>query len=72
MVPVFSLLLILLLSLLVTRVASSALTHTGLSREAARSFRRSEHTRLQGIYGALWAIAAGRLRGALEAQEGKG
>lgn len=44
MVPVVSLLLILLLSLLVTRVASSALVHTGLSREAARFQARSAFT----------------------------
>lgn len=44
MAPVFSLLLILLLSILVTRVASSALTHTGLSREAARFQARSAFT----------------------------
>lgn len=44
MVPVFTLLLILLLSLLVTRVASSALVHTGMSREVARFQARSAFT----------------------------
>ncbi|MGD8228792.1 MAG: hypothetical protein PVI20_13500 [Desulfobacteraceae bacterium] len=36
MVSIFSLLLILTLSILITRIATVALTHTGLSREAAR------------------------------------
>jgi len=44
MLPIISLLLIILLSILVTRVATSALTHTGLSREAARFQARSAFT----------------------------
>jgi len=41
LVPVISLLVVLSLSFLVTRIATVALTHTGLSREAARFQARS-------------------------------
>lgn len=41
MIPVLSVLLVVALSLIVTRVASVALVHTGLSREAARFQARS-------------------------------
>jgi len=44
MVPIISLLLILCVSLIVTRVASVALEHTGLSRDAARFQARSAFT----------------------------
>jgi hypothetical protein len=44
MVPILSLLLILGTSLIVTRVASVALEHTGLSRDAARFQARSAFT----------------------------
>lgn len=44
MVPIVSLLLILGTSLLVTRIASVALEHTGLSRDAARFQARSAFT----------------------------
>ena len=44
MVAILSLLLVITLSILVTRVATVALTHTGLSREAARFQARSAFT----------------------------
>ena len=44
MIAIISLLLIVLLSIIVTRVASIALTHTGISREAARFQARSAFT----------------------------
>lgn len=44
MLPILSLLLVLVLSLLVTRVATVALTYTGLSRAAARFQARSAFT----------------------------
>ncbi len=44
MIPVISLLLIVGLSLLVTRIATVALVHTGLGREAARFQARSAFT----------------------------
>lgn len=44
MMPIFSLLLIVALSLVVTRVASVALEHTGLGRESARFQARSAFT----------------------------
>ena len=44
MVPVISLLVVLSLSFLVTRIATVALIHTGLSREAARFQARSAFT----------------------------
>jgi hypothetical protein len=44
MVAIISLLVVLTLSILVTRVATVALTHTGLSREAARFQARSAFT----------------------------
>jgi hypothetical protein len=44
MIPIVSLLVVLTLSLLVTRVASVALEHTGLGREAARFQARSAFT----------------------------
>jgi len=44
MMPIFSLLLIVALSLLVTRAASVALEHTGLGRESARFQARSAFT----------------------------
>jgi hypothetical protein len=44
MISVFSLLLIVTLSILITRMATVALTHTGLSREAARFQARSAFT----------------------------
>ena len=44
MVPVFSLLLILILSVIVTRVSTMALMHTGLSSETARFQARSAFT----------------------------
>lgn len=44
MVAIISLLLVLTLSILVTRIASIALTHTGLSKESARFQARSAFT----------------------------
>ncbi len=44
LVPVISLLVVLSLSFLVTRIATVALTHTGLSRESARFQARSAFT----------------------------
>lgn len=44
MVPIISLLVVLTLSILITRVATVALAHTGLSREAARFQARSAFT----------------------------
>lgn len=44
MIAIVSLLLIVTLSILVTRIATIALTHTGLSREAARFQARSAFT----------------------------
>ena len=44
MIPVVSLLLILVISLLITRIAAVALVHTGLGREAARFQARSAFT----------------------------
>ena len=44
MIPVVSLLIVVTLSILVTRVASIALTHTGLSMESARFQARSAFT----------------------------
>lgn len=44
MIAIVSLLLVVLISILVTRVASIALTHTGISREAARFQARSAFT----------------------------
>ena len=44
MLPIVSILVIVGLSLLVTRVASVALVHTGLGREAARFQARSAFT----------------------------
>jgi len=44
MIAIISLLLVVLLSIIVTRVASIALTHTGISREAARFQARSAFT----------------------------
>lgn len=44
MIPVFSLLIVLTLSILVTRVATVALTHTGLSQQAAKFQARSAFT----------------------------
>ena len=44
MIPIVSILVILSLSLLVTRIASVALVHTGLGREAARFQARSAFT----------------------------
>lgn len=44
MLAIFSVLLIIALSILVTRVAAVALTHTGLSRDAARFQARSAFT----------------------------
>lgn len=44
MLAILSLLVVVVLSILVTRVATIALTHTGLSREAARSQARSAFT----------------------------
>lgn len=44
MLSIVSLLLILTLSILITRIATVALTHTGLSREAARFQARSAFT----------------------------
>lgn len=44
MIAILSLLIVLALSLLVTRVATVALTHTGLSRESARFQARSAFT----------------------------
>lgn len=44
MVPIISLLIVVTLSILVTRVASKALMHTGLSRESARFQARSAFT----------------------------
>lgn len=41
MIPITSLLIVVTLSILVTRIASTALTHTGLSRESARFQARS-------------------------------
>ena len=39
MIPIITLLLILVTSLVVTRTAAVALQHTGLSRDAARAYR---------------------------------
>lgn len=44
MVPIISLLVVLTLSVLVTKIATVALTHTGLSRESARFQARSAFT----------------------------
>lgn len=44
MVSIFSLLLILTLSILITRIATVALTHTGLCRKTARFQARSAFT----------------------------
>lgn len=44
MAPILSLLLVVSISILITRVATVALTHTGLSREAARFQARSAFT----------------------------
>ncbi len=44
MIPILSLLFVLTISVLVTKVATIALTHTGLSREAARFQARSAFT----------------------------
>lgn len=44
MLPIFSIIIVLTLSLLITRVASVALTLTGLSRESARFQARSAFT----------------------------
>jgi K+/H+ antiporter YhaU regulatory subunit KhtT len=44
MIPIISLLIILTLSLVITRVATVALTHTGLSHQAARFQARSAFT----------------------------
>ena len=44
MIPIVSLLIVLTISLLVTRVAAVAFVHTGLSREAARFQARSAFT----------------------------
>lgn len=44
MIPIFTLLLVLSLSILVTRFATVALTHTGLSRQSARFQARSAFT----------------------------
>jgi len=44
MVSIFSLLLIISLSILITRIATIALLHTGLSRESARFQARSAFT----------------------------
>jgi hypothetical protein len=44
MIPIFSLLLVVTLSILITRVATIALIHTGLSRESARFQARSAFT----------------------------
>jgi hypothetical protein len=44
MIPILSLLLVLTLSILVTRVATVILTHTGLSRQSARFQARSAFT----------------------------
>lgn len=44
MIPIFSLLTVVVLSILITRIASIALIHTGLSREAARFQSRSAFT----------------------------
>ena len=41
LLPIVTLLIIVMLSLLITRIASEALTHTGLSRESARFQARS-------------------------------
>ncbi len=44
MLPILSLLLIVVLSILITRIATIALIHTGLSRESARFQARSVFT----------------------------
>lgn len=44
MIAIISLLLVILLSIIITRIASIALTHTGLSRESARFQARSAFT----------------------------
>ncbi|MDY6904359.1 MAG: TrkA C-terminal domain-containing protein [Thermodesulfobacteriota bacterium] len=44
MIAIISLLLVVLISIIITRVASIALTHTGISREAARFQARSAFT----------------------------
>jgi len=44
MLAIFSLLLILVFSLLITRIATIALTYTGLSRQSAKSQPRSDLT----------------------------
>ena len=44
MIAIISLLLVVLLSILITRIATLSLTHTGLSREAARFQARSAFT----------------------------
>jgi hypothetical protein len=44
MIPIFSLLLVVTLSILITRIATIALTHTGLSKESARFQARSAFT----------------------------
>lgn len=44
MISIFSLLVVLTLSILVTRIAAVALTHTGLSRESAKFQARSAFT----------------------------
>jgi hypothetical protein len=46
MIAILSLLLVVTLSILITRVASIALTHAGLARQSARFAReRAEHPR---------------------------
>ena len=44
MIAIFSLLLVLVLSLLITRIATIALTYTGLSRQSAKFQARSAFT----------------------------
>ena len=44
MIPIFSLFIIITFSVLITRIATVALTHTGLSRESARFQSRSALT----------------------------
>ena len=44
MIPIISLLIVLFISILLTRIATVALTHTGLSRESAKFQARSAFT----------------------------
>jgi hypothetical protein len=58
MIPILSLLVVLAISLVVTRLASLALTLTGLSRETARFQARAYDDRFSNPLGRTWTLGA--------------